>query len=100
MNLGQASPCLEAFAAGRGAATIIFETIDRVRPFLLAYFKCTRIFNSCLIFKCRRQEPQIDCLSEAGYKLDRVKGDIEFHNVTFNYPSRPEVKVPYRRIHG
>ncbi|KAI3365800.1 hypothetical protein L3Q82_000800 [Scortum barcoo] len=67
MNLGQASPCLEAFAAGRGAATIIFETIDR--------------------------EPQIDCLSEAGYKLDRVKGDIEFHNVTFFYPSRPEVKI-------
>jgi len=31
LNLGQASPCLEAFAAGRGAATIIFETIDRVR---------------------------------------------------------------------
>uniref|UniRef100_A0A3Q2PDC0 ATP binding cassette subfamily B member 11 n=1 Tax=Fundulus heteroclitus TaxID=8078 RepID=A0A3Q2PDC0_FUNHE len=67
MNLGQASPCLEAFAAGRGAATIIFETIDR--------------------------EPEIDCLSEAGYKLDRVKGDIEFHNVTFYYPSRPEVKI-------
>ncbi|XP_069377492.1 bile salt export pump-like [Paralichthys olivaceus] len=67
MNLGQASPCLEAFAAGRGAATIIFETIDR--------------------------EPEIDCLSEAGYKLDRVKGDIEFHNVTFYYPSRPEVKT-------
>ncbi|GAA6216147.1 bile salt export pump-like isoform X2 [Lates japonicus] len=67
MNLGQASPCLEAFAAGRGAATIIFETIDR--------------------------EPEIDCLSEAGYKLNRVKGDIEFHNVTFYYPSRPDVKI-------
>ncbi|KAI2659427.1 Bile salt export pump [Labeo rohita] len=67
MNLGQAAPCLEAFAAGRGAATIIFETIDR--------------------------EPQIDCLSEAGYKLDKVKGDLEFHNVTFHYPSRPEVKI-------
>ncbi|XP_067349779.1 bile salt export pump isoform X2 [Channa argus] len=67
MNLGQASPCLEAFASGRGAATIIFETIDR--------------------------EPEIDCLSEAGYNLDRVKGDIEFHNVTFYYPSRPEVKI-------
>ncbi|XP_077451283.1 bile salt export pump-like isoform X2 [Stigmatopora argus] len=67
MNLGQASPCLEAFAAGRGAATIIFETIER--------------------------EPDIDCLSEAGYKLDRVIGDIEFHNVTFHYPSRPEVKI-------
>uniref|UniRef100_A0A8C6KTZ9 Bile salt export pump n=1 Tax=Nothobranchius furzeri TaxID=105023 RepID=A0A8C6KTZ9_NOTFU len=67
MNLGQASPCLEAFAAGRGAATIIYETIDR--------------------------EPEIDCLSEAGYKLDHVKGDIEFHNVTFYYPSRPELSV-------
>ncbi|KAK1805692.1 hypothetical protein P4O66_001959 [Electrophorus voltai] len=67
LNLGQASPCLEAFAAGRGAAANIFETIKR--------------------------EPKIDCLSEAGYKLDRVRGDIEFHNVTFHYPSRPEVKI-------
>uniref|UniRef100_A0A6Q2XFI1 Bile salt export pump n=1 Tax=Esox lucius TaxID=8010 RepID=A0A6Q2XFI1_ESOLU len=67
MNLGQASSCLEAFAAGRGAATIIFETIDR--------------------------EPEIDCLSEAGYRLDKVKGDIEFHNITFRYPSRPDVVI-------
>ncbi|XP_029306488.1 bile salt export pump [Cottoperca gobio] len=67
LNLGQASPSLEAFASGRAAATVIFETIER--------------------------EPEIDCLSEAGYKLDRVKGDIEFHNVTFHYPSRPEVKI-------
>ncbi|XP_072516995.1 bile salt export pump isoform X2 [Salminus brasiliensis] len=67
LNLGQASPCLEAFASGRGAATTIFETIDR--------------------------EPEIDCLSEAGYKLDRVRGDLEYHNVTFHYPSRPEVKI-------
>ncbi|XP_059503332.1 bile salt export pump isoform X3 [Stegostoma tigrinum] len=67
MNLGQASPCLETFASGRGAATNIFETIDR--------------------------EPEIDCMSEEGYILNKVKGDIEFHNVTFNYPSRPEVKI-------
>lgn len=31
MNLGQASPCLEAFASGRAAAKSIFETIDRVK---------------------------------------------------------------------
>lgn len=30
MNLGQASPCLEAFASGRAAAKTIFDTIDRV----------------------------------------------------------------------
>lgn len=30
LNLGNASSCLEAFAAGRAAATSIFETMDRV----------------------------------------------------------------------
>ncbi|MGH0176543.1 UNVERIFIED_CONTAM: hypothetical protein FKN15_075786 [Acipenser sinensis] len=67
LNLGQASPCLEAFASGRGAAAVIFETSDK--------------------------DPEIDCMSEAGYKLDKVKGDIEFHNINFHYPSRPEVKI-------
>uniref|UniRef100_A0A8C4KQF8 Bile salt export pump n=1 Tax=Dromaius novaehollandiae TaxID=8790 RepID=A0A8C4KQF8_DRONO len=67
LNLGQVSPCLEAFATGRGAATNIFETIDK--------------------------KPTIDCMSEDGYKLDKVRGEIEFHNVTFYYPSRPEVKI-------
>ncbi|KAI5107316.1 bile salt export pump, partial [Silurus meridionalis] len=67
MNLGQASPCLEAFASGRAAARSIFQTIDRV--------------------------PKIDCFSEEGHKLERVKGDIEFHSVEFNYPSRPDVKI-------
>lgn len=32
-------------------------------------------------------------MSEDGYKLDKVRGEIEFHNVTFNYPSRPDIKV-------
>ncbi|XP_037343978.2 bile salt export pump [Pungitius pungitius] len=67
INLGEASPCLEIFAFGRAAAKNIFDTIDR--------------------------EPEIDCFSEDGHKLERVKGDIEFHNVTFHYPSRPEVKI-------
>lgn len=31
LNLGNASSCLEAFAAGRAAATSIFQTVDRVR---------------------------------------------------------------------
>ncbi|XP_056145780.1 bile salt export pump [Lampris incognitus] len=67
LNLGQTSPCLEAFASGLAAAKPVFDTIDR--------------------------EPEINCFSEEGHKLDQVKGDIEFHNVTFYYDSRPEVKV-------
>uniref|UniRef100_A0A669QCE8 ATP binding cassette subfamily B member 11 n=1 Tax=Phasianus colchicus TaxID=9054 RepID=A0A669QCE8_PHACC len=39
------------------------------------------------------QKPTIDCMSEEGYKLDKVRGEIEFHNVTFHYPSRPDVKI-------
>lgn len=45
------------------------------------------------------QEPEIDCLSEEGHKLDKVKGDIEFHNITFYYPSRPDVKVTFFAWH-
>ncbi|XP_071063119.1 bile salt export pump [Pseudochaenichthys georgianus] len=67
INLGQASPCLEAFSSGRASAKNIFDTIDR--------------------------KPEMDCFSEEGHKLDKVKGDIEFHNVTFSYPSRPEVEI-------
>ncbi|XP_047198623.1 bile salt export pump [Hippoglossus stenolepis] len=67
INLGQTSSCLQAFASGRAAAKTIFDTIER--------------------------EPKIDCFSDEGHKLDKVKGDIEFHNVTFFYPSRPEVKI-------
>jgi ATP-binding cassette subfamily B (MDR/TAP) protein 11 len=35
----------------------------------------------------------MDCMADDGYKLDRIKGEIEFQNVTFHYPSRPEVQV-------
>lgn len=39
------------------------------------------------------QVPNIDIFSEDGFKPDNIKGDIEFKNVHFNYPSRPRIKV-------
>lgn len=102
MNLGQASPCLEAFASGRAAAKTIFDTIDRVTSLkgFQSFRQCrltTVYLNSKILctLLLHSQEPEIDCFSEEGRKLDTVKGDIEFHNVNFFYPSRPEVKVTF-----
>ncbi|XP_044280567.1 ATP-dependent translocase ABCB1 [Varanus komodoensis] len=66
-SIGQVTPNLEAFAAARGAAYAIFNIIDN--------------------------QPKIDSFSEAGYKPDHIKGNLNFQNVHFNYPSRPDVKV-------
>ncbi|XP_042330140.1 ATP-dependent translocase ABCB1 isoform X2 [Sceloporus undulatus] len=66
-SIGQVSPNLEAFAIARGAAYAIFNIIDN--------------------------EPQIDSFSETGYKPDQLKGNLDFRNVYFNYPSRPDVQV-------
>ncbi|XP_063268876.1 ATP-dependent translocase ABCB1 [Prinia subflava] len=66
-SIGQTAPSIEAFASARGAAYTIFNIIDN--------------------------EPQIDSYSETGYKPDHIKGNLEFKNVYFNYPSRPDVEI-------
>ncbi|XP_078519721.1 ATP-dependent translocase ABCB1 [Lissotriton helveticus] len=66
-GIGQASPNIEAFANARGAAYSIFQIID--------------------------SEPKIDSFSVSGCKPDKLKGEIEFRNVHFQYPSRTDVPV-------
>uniref|UniRef100_A0A8C0HS18 MDR1 protein n=1 Tax=Buteo japonicus TaxID=224669 RepID=A0A8C0HS18_9AVES len=66
-SIGQTAPSIEAFASARGAAYTIFNIIDN--------------------------EPQIDSYSETGYKPDHIKGNLEFQNVYFNYPSRPDIEI-------
>ncbi|XP_031490564.1 ABC transporter B family member 11-like [Nymphaea colorata] len=67
MSLGQASPSVSAFAAGRAAAYKMFETIDR--------------------------KPEIDAYDKSGIVLEDLKGDIELKDVHFSYPARPEVVI-------
>uniref|UniRef100_A0A3Q2HDX6 ATP binding cassette subfamily B member 1 n=1 Tax=Equus caballus TaxID=9796 RepID=A0A3Q2HDX6_HORSE len=66
-SVGQASPSIEAFANARGAAYEIFKIIDN--------------------------KPSIDSYSKNGHKPDNIKGNLEFRNVHFSYPSRNEVKI-------
>uniref|UniRef100_A0A8C8ZZ72 ATP binding cassette subfamily B member 1 n=1 Tax=Prolemur simus TaxID=1328070 RepID=A0A8C8ZZ72_PROSS len=66
-SIGQASPSIEAFANARGAAYEVFNIIDN--------------------------EPSIDSYSKTGHKPDNIKGNLEFRNVHFSYPSRKEVKI-------
>ncbi|XP_075683763.1 ATP-dependent translocase ABCB1-like [Rhinoderma darwinii] len=66
-SFGHAAPNLEAFASARGAAYSVFNIIDN--------------------------EPNIDGFSTTGFKPDKIKGDIEFRNVKFTYPSRPDIQV-------
>jgi ATP-binding cassette, subfamily B (MDR/TAP), member 1 len=63
-SLGQATPCITAFAEGQAAAYRIFETINR--------------------------KPDIDASDTTGIVLKDVKGDVELKDVYFSYPARPD----------
>ncbi|XP_077431414.1 ATP-dependent translocase ABCB1-like [Vanacampus margaritifer] len=65
--LGQTSPNAESFVIAQGAAHQVYSIID--------------------------SKPTIDSYSERGFKPDSVIGNVEFKDINFNYPSRPEVKV-------
>ncbi|KYQ92143.1 ABC transporter B family protein [Tieghemostelium lacteum] len=65
--IGQASPNLGAFAQGRGAAYKIFQVIDRVS--------------------------KANPFSSRGITPQQLSGDIEFKDVEFHYPSRPDVPI-------
>ncbi|XP_078573255.1 ATP-dependent translocase ABCB1-like isoform X7 [Branchiostoma floridae x Branchiostoma japonicum] len=67
MSLGQAAPNIESFAKAKGAAAFVYSVIDN--------------------------EPVIDSLSEEGHRPDSLKGNIEFKDVNFTYPARPDVPV-------
>ncbi|KAJ9171650.1 hypothetical protein P3X46_014986 [Hevea brasiliensis] len=67
LSLGQASPCMSAFAAGQAAAYKMFETI------------------------CRK--PAIDAYDTKGKILDDICGDIELRDIHFRYPARPNEQI-------
>lgn len=67
-HLSFCNPHLEAFAKARGAYKSVIEVLKR--------------------------KPAID-VNVGGTKLDSKLGEIEFKDVYFTYPARPDIKVPY-----
>jgi ATP-binding cassette, subfamily B (MDR/TAP), member 1 len=63
-SLSQVAPRIENFSKATAAAQKIFQTIYRI--------------------------PSIDSLAEDGDRPKDLQGDIEFKDVSFIYPSRPE----------
>lgn len=61
------APELEAIGKARGGAAKLFATIERI--------------------------PAIDSGSPDGLRPESCEGLIEFENVVFDYPSRPDVPV-------
>ncbi|KAM3913524.1 ATP-dependent translocase ABCB1-like [Leptodactylus fuscus] len=66
-SLGQAAPNLESIANARGAAYEVYKVINKHRP--------------------------IDSSSNEGHKPERLIGHIEFKNIHFSYPSRPDIQI-------
>ena len=114
-SLGQGAPNLESVAKARGAAYAIYNTIDMVLPSLnhsiFEWQKWHLTSNESLWIMIRMlhsdfspssqwfisvsQPRPIDSSSKEGYKPDSVRGDIEFKNIYFSYPSRKDVKVKH-----
>ena len=63
-SLGEATPCVSAFASGRSAGYRMMQVIQR--------------------------KPEIDPNGTDAIVLADIKGDIEISNVYFSYPSRPD----------
>ncbi|TPX14288.1 uncharacterized protein E0L32_005484 [Thyridium curvatum] len=66
-NIGNVAPNVQAFTTALGAASKIYNTIDR--------------------------QSALDPTSDEGEKLDHLEGNIRLENVKHIYPSRPEVVV-------
>ena len=67
LGLGQAPPCLSAFAKGRIAAANVLSVID--------------------------SKPIMNIEAKTGFTKERLGGEISLENLRFTYPTRPEQEI-------
>nr|QNH67869.1 ATP-binding cassette transporter subfamily B member 1-like protein X2 [Brachionus rotundiformis] len=66
-SIGQALPYLKELAEAKGSAMKIFEILET--------------------------KSKIDTFNSNGQKLSEINGEIEFKDIHFSYPTRPEAKI-------
>ncbi|CAL2049482.1 unnamed protein product [Caenorhabditis brenneri] len=66
-RLGEAAPHMGALTGARLAINDIFRVIDNV--------------------------PEINCTKKGGRRPEKINGKLNFDNVQFTYPTRPDVKI-------
>ncbi|CAB4029928.1 multidrug resistance 1-like, partial [Paramuricea clavata] len=64
---GQGGPSMQGIASARGAAYHVYELIDRT--------------------------PAIDISSEDGVAPELLEGNVDFEDISFTYPSRPDIQI-------
>ena len=67
------------------------QTITIVRDIVAAIYVFSR--KSEMYATVSFQKPDIDSSSEDGVKPTQISGNIDFREVTFRYPTRPDVPV-------
>jgi ATP-binding cassette, subfamily B (MDR/TAP), member 1 len=104
--LPQLSTILESFTQARVACYLAQETMNRKlsngndvsKPLQDAAEETVKTGDVGSVVKLRRGQSKlpdykIDSMSPLGLTPKKLKGDIEFQNVTFAYPTRQEIKV-------
>ena len=107
-SLGNALPEIETFATALGAASAVYDIIDKVG---VAYGVCGCDLCGVCVCMCGvwcvgvvcvcgvngdwfpPQQSAIDASSDEGETPDDFIGNIQFSDVIFHYPARPDVQV-------
>lgn len=69
-------------------ATLLFS---QVSPFLHLFVQAVSSYSK--LKDDLEREPKIDGTSDSGIRMTQAEGGFEFKNVSFTYPSRPEITV-------
>lgn len=72
---------------------VLFGSMSSGRIFAYAPDIMKAKDSAAAIMKLLESTPKIDAWSTSGEKIENVKGHIEFSNVYFRYPTRPNIPV-------